>query len=68
MSTAPSGQAVFEGRVGWSGELGFGVRAPEVGQSGTEPEEQFTEAAPAEPVGAVDTEHVSVPERRAGGH
>ena len=27
------GQAVYEGRVGWSGELGFGVRAPEAGQS-----------------------------------
>src|SRR5499426_864343 len=24
-ATAPSGQAVYEGRVGWSGELGFGV-------------------------------------------
>ena len=32
-ATAPSGQAVYEGRVGWSGELGFGVRPPEVGQS-----------------------------------
>jgi NADH-quinone oxidoreductase subunit I len=32
-ATAPSGQAAFEGRVAWSGELGFGVRAPEVGQS-----------------------------------
>jgi NADH-quinone oxidoreductase subunit I len=32
-ATAPSGQAVYEGRVGWSGELGFGVRAPEKGQT-----------------------------------
>jgi NADH-quinone oxidoreductase subunit I len=56
-ATSPSGQAVYEGRVGWSAELGFGVRAPEVGQSATEPEDQFTEPAPAEPVGIVDTEH-----------
>ena len=28
------GHAAFEGEVQWSGELGFGVRAPEGGQSG----------------------------------
>jgi len=28
------GDAAFEGQVQWSGELGFGVRAPEGGQSG----------------------------------
>jgi NADH-quinone oxidoreductase subunit I len=32
-ATSPSGSAEFEGRVQWSGELGFGVRAPEGGQS-----------------------------------
>jgi NADH-quinone oxidoreductase subunit I len=32
-ATSPSGSAEFEGRVQWSGELGFGVRAPESGQS-----------------------------------
>jgi NADH-quinone oxidoreductase subunit I len=32
-ATAPSGSAVYEGRVGWSGELGYGVRAPEKGQT-----------------------------------
>src|SRR6478735_7424910 len=32
-ATAPSGQAAFEGRVAWSGELGFGVRPPETGQT-----------------------------------
>jgi NADH-quinone oxidoreductase subunit I len=31
-ATAPSGVAVYEGRVAWSGELGFGVREPEHGQ------------------------------------
>src|SRR5215212_3536969 len=32
-ATAPNGSATYEGRVGWSGELGFGVRAPEKGQT-----------------------------------
>ena len=31
-ATAPSGDANFEGMVSWSGELGYGVRAPEGGQ------------------------------------
>ncbi len=34
-ATSPSGSADFEGRVQWSGELGFGVRFPEGGQTGT---------------------------------
>jgi NADH-quinone oxidoreductase subunit I len=32
-ATSPSGSAAYEGRVLWSGELGYGVRAPEIGQS-----------------------------------
>ena len=36
-ATSPSGNAAYEGRVAWSGELGFGVRAPERGQSGERP-------------------------------
>jgi NADH-quinone oxidoreductase subunit I len=32
-ATSPSGSAEFEGRVQWSGELGFGVRSPEAGQT-----------------------------------
>jgi NADH-quinone oxidoreductase subunit I len=28
-ATSPSGDAGFVGIVGWSGELGYGVRAPE---------------------------------------
>ena len=32
-ATAPNGAAIFEGKVGWSGELGFGVRDPEKGQT-----------------------------------
>ena len=28
-ATSPSGDATFEGQIGWSGELGYGVRAPE---------------------------------------
>ena len=30
--TSPAGDADYEGRVNWSGELGFGVRRPEQGQ------------------------------------
>ena len=30
-ATAPSGDAAYEGRVGWSGELGFGVQAARAG-------------------------------------
>ncbi len=32
-ATSPSGSAAHEGEVQWSGELGYGVRAPEGGQS-----------------------------------
>jgi NADH-quinone oxidoreductase subunit I len=32
-ATSPNGSAAYEGRVSWSGELGYGVRAPETGQS-----------------------------------
>src|SRR5690349_5748430 len=32
-ATAPNGMAAYEGTVGWSGELGFGVRPPEQGQT-----------------------------------
>jgi NADH-quinone oxidoreductase subunit I len=32
-ATSPSGDATFEGEVGWSGELGFGIRAPEPPQA-----------------------------------
>jgi NADH-quinone oxidoreductase subunit I len=32
-ATAPGGDADYEGRVAWSGELGFGVKAPELGQT-----------------------------------
>ena len=32
-ATSPSGDADYEGKVQWSGELGYGVRAPEKGQT-----------------------------------
>ena len=40
-ATSPSGDAAYEGVVAWSGELGFGVRAPEQGQG-----EQATDPGP----------------------
>ena len=41
-ATSPQGDASFEGVVAWSGELGFGVRAPEVGQSTIEDHQPAT--------------------------
>jgi NADH-quinone oxidoreductase subunit I len=38
-ATSPSGAAAYEGRVMWSGELGYGVRSPERGQAAELPEE-----------------------------
>ena len=37
-ATSPSGNPDYENRVGWSGELGYGVRAAEMGQHVPEPE------------------------------
>jgi NADH-quinone oxidoreductase subunit I len=37
-ATSPSGDADFENTVGWSGELGYGVRPPEKGQAFEDPE------------------------------
>ena len=34
-ATSPSGDACYEGQVAWSGELGYGVREPERGQTGS---------------------------------
>jgi hypothetical protein len=38
-ATSPSGSAAYEGEVQWSGELGYGVRQPEGGQSGRRDDE-----------------------------
>ena len=35
-ATSSGGSAAFEGRVHWSGELGYGVRPPEKGQTDEE--------------------------------
>jgi NADH-quinone oxidoreductase subunit I len=37
-ATASSGSAAYEGQVAWSGELGFGVKEPELGQAHEDPE------------------------------
>ncbi|HEX6167093.1 MAG TPA: NADH-quinone oxidoreductase subunit I [Acidimicrobiales bacterium] len=44
-ATSPSGAAAYEGRVQWSGELGFGVRPPEQGQAAPGGEAGSEEAA-----------------------
>ena len=43
-ATSPQGDASFEGVVAWSGELGFGVRAPEVGQAADEVRDEATDS------------------------
>jgi NADH-quinone oxidoreductase subunit I len=49
-ATAPAGSAAYEGRATWSGELGFGVRPAERGQSDApslaDTEPHFDEKAP----------------------
>jgi len=37
-ATSPSGRAAYEGKVAWGGELGYGVRDPELGQDHEDPE------------------------------
>ena len=37
-ATSPGGSAAYQNTVSWSGELGYGVRAPEVGQAIVEAE------------------------------
>ncbi len=53
-ATAPAGDHRYEGRVGWSGELGYGVRAPEAAQT----EKDASSAPPAS----------SAPADHGGGH
>jgi NADH-quinone oxidoreductase subunit I len=36
-ATSPAGSAAYAGRVQWSGELGYGVRQPELGQTAPPP-------------------------------
>ncbi len=45
-ATSPSGAAAFEGQVQWSGELGYGVRAAEGGQSGRPRRRRHRHSAP----------------------
>src|SRR5688572_26928458 len=58
-ATAPSGAAAYEGRVAWSAELGWGVRAPEPGQA-----DEVPAPAAVEPAG----EPKGTDEPASGGH
>ena len=44
-ATSPSGVAAYEGEVSWAGDLGYGVRPAEAGQSAEQP---VAEVEPAE--------------------
>ena len=46
-ATSPSGNAAYEGEVQWSGELGYGVRAPEGGPGGPPRRRGHRHQAPA---------------------
>ena len=35
-ATSPNGDASYEGQIAWSGDLGYGIRKAEIGQSDTE--------------------------------
>ena len=59
--TSPHGSAAYEGRVAWSGELGYGVRAPEPDQA-----TQAASPAPTE-THAHDDEHAGG-DHGHGGH
>jgi NADH-quinone oxidoreductase subunit I len=59
-ATAPSGSAAFEGSTGWSGELGYGVRAAEPGQA--------AEVVPVAPPAAATDEHGHGPDDHGHGH
>jgi len=60
-ATGPAGAAAFEGRVLWSGELGYGVRAPEPPQA----ERDAADATGAYMVREVEAGDMP---RQAGGH
>jgi NADH-quinone oxidoreductase subunit I len=47
-ATAPGGSVRYQGTVGWSGELGFGVKEPEVGQSAPPTAGQREQGGPGE--------------------
>jgi NADH-quinone oxidoreductase subunit I len=48
-ATSPSGSAAYTGRVAWSGELGYGVRAPEPTQSAADDDDPAADDIAVEP-------------------
>jgi len=55
-ATAPGGRADYEGVVGWSGELGYGIRAPELGQTAP-PSDEESETDSHDPHGHDGPDH-----------
>jgi NADH-quinone oxidoreductase subunit I len=55
-ATAPNGAAAYEGTVAWAGELGFGVRPPEAGQTADAPAPIPAPQAEAEHRAATDSQ------------
>lgn len=71
-ATSPSGRVEYEGRVNWSGELGFGVRPPERGQGPSPYPQAEGLEPPPEPASLVadedeETEDLADEAQRGGG-
>ena len=69
-ATSPSGDAAYEGRVAWSGELGYGVRPPEQGQlddPGVGPGGAAVEGPTEGPGGPPDERPGGRPDEHTGG-
>jgi NADH-quinone oxidoreductase subunit I len=65
-ATAPSGNADFEGRVQWSGDLGYGVRAPEPAQAERDAWQDDEYAVAHDAHGAHDSHGAHAPESDTG--
>lgn len=57
-ATAPAGNPDYQGRAHWSGELGYGVRDPELGQRAPS-DEAVDDDASGDDGSAVDSDHAS---------
>ena len=72
-ATSPSGNAAYAGRAQWSGELGYGVRAAEAGQSAVPDLPPPVDNDPIDPVhdqsadGGHGSDHVAGAAHTAGG-
>jgi NADH-quinone oxidoreductase subunit I len=67
-ATASSGSAAFEGIVAWAGELGFGVRPAELGQTEVAPTGQTEPVGFGDPVTKADAAHAGPEDHHDSDH